>query len=271
MHDCCSNIGPDAVAYAVAPFGERPEPGGGEFSVGTALDLSGARAGWPVEIDGIASEAAFGPGGRIVVVVGPFAGDTSRILVFDSGGKAAWAASAGLPISTVRSPELGDVDCARVTPLAPIVGGDGTIFAFSDMDTAVVALDPSLAMRPGWPFEPATRLERPYYGGNPDGISCSSLAVPAVGPDNTLYLPLQARNGTVGGSILAVGSDGRGRPGWPVELQRPGAEFWSVVVGSDGTVYALAIEPEAGNSSSASILAFDPGSTVLYTTTIVDP
>ncbi len=66
---------------------------------------------------------------------------------------------------------------------------------------------------------------------------CPPLSVPAVGPDSALYLPLQARDASVGGNIVAVGRNGRVRPGWPVELRRPGAEFWSVVVGSDGTVY----------------------------------
>ena len=65
--------------------------------------------------------------------------------------------------------------------------------------------------------------------------------------------------------------DGRVNPGWPVELKRPGAEFWSVAVGPDGTAYALAIEPEAGGKSSASILAIAPDSTVRWTTTIIDP
>jgi hypothetical protein len=48
-----------------------------------------------------------------------------------------------------------------------------------------------------------------------------------------------------------------------------------VVVGSDGpgfrTACVLAIEPEAGNTSSASILAIDAESRVLYRTTIVEP
>ena len=61
------------------------------------------------------------------------------------------------------------------------------------------------------------------------------------------------------------------RLGWPVELRRPGAEFWSVVVGSDGTAYGLAIEPETGATSSASILAIAPDSIVLWTTTIIEP
>ena len=54
-------------------------------------------------------------------------------------------------------------------------------------------------------------------------------------------------------------------------LKRPGAEFWSVVVGSDGTVFALAVEPEPGDTSSASILAIAPDSTVLSITTILEP
>jgi hypothetical protein len=68
-----------------------------------------------------------------------------------------------------------------------------------------------------------------------------------------------------------VGPDGQERSGWPVALHRPGAEFWTVVPGSDGTVFALAVEPEPGDSFSASILAIAPDSTVLYTTTIIDP
>jgi hypothetical protein len=56
-----------------------------------------------------------------------------------------------------------------------------------------------------------------------------------------------------------------------VELKRPGAEFWSVVVGSDGTVFALAVEPEAGGTSSASILAIAQDSRVRSITTILEP
>jgi hypothetical protein len=85
-----------------------------------------------------------------------------------------------------------------------------------------------------------------------------------------VYLPLSARDAKVGGNIVAVGQNGRVRPGWPVLLQRAGAEFWSVVVGADGTAYALAMEPETGNQSSATILAIAPDGTVLYRTTIVD-
>ena len=92
------------------------------------------------------------------------------------------------------------------------------------------------------------------------------LSIPAVGPGDVLYLPQAGRR------LVAIGPDGRVRPDWPVVLTRPGAGFWSVVVGSDGTAYALAIEPEAGDrTSSATILAIAPDGTVRYRTTVVDP
>jgi hypothetical protein len=86
-----------------------------------------------------------------------------------------------------------------------------------------------------------------------------------------IYLPLLASSEGVGGSLVAVGVDGRVRSGWPLELTRPGSEFWSVVAGPDGTVYALAIEPEAADTSSATILAIAPDSSVIYSATIVEP
>ena len=69
---------------------------------------------------------------------------------------------------------------------------------------------------------------------------------------------------------MAIAPDGNVRPGWPVYLTRAGAAFWSVVVGSDGIAYALAVEPEANGRTSATILAISPDSTVDYRTTVVD-
>jgi len=182
------------------------------------------------------------------------------------------ASSAELPIDTGLIAYVdGPYECGAPLPRPPLIARDGTIFVYSEIDTSIFALDPSLVVMRGWPFEPATPLVRRVPVVSPDGITCPSLAIPAAGPDATLYLPLQARDAKVGGSIVAVGPDGRVRPGWPVVLKRPGAEFWSVVVGSDGTTYALAIEPEAFGGSSATILAIAPDSTVLWSTTIVDP
>jgi hypothetical protein len=70
---------------------------------------------------------------------------------------------------------------------------------------------------------------------------------------------------------VAIAPDGTVRPGWPVYLTKAGAAFWSVDVGADGTVYALAVEPETGRMTSATILAIAPDSTVRYRTTVVEP
>jgi outer membrane protein assembly factor BamB len=206
-----------------------------------------------------------------MVAVGPFAGDAGRVVAFDRNGKGPAATSADLPITFVR-PLQGDVDCGPSgIPRPPIVANDGTVFVYSEVDDAVLALNPFLAVRDRWPFHPATGLEIRYYEDPRSEISCGSLARPTVGPDRTLYMPLQARDDSVGGNVVAVGPDGQVRSGWPVELRRSGAEFWSVVVGGDGTVYALALEPESGNAWSSSIVAIAPDSTVRYTTTIVEP
>jgi outer membrane protein assembly factor BamB len=272
LRSCCGwAVGRDGIAYGAALVSGLTK-GSEVVSQITALDLSGPRAGWPISFDGWASGPAFGPDGRIVVTVASVAPRTSRVVAFDRDGEAIAATSAELAIATGDITRNDGDECGIfVPPRPPLVARDGTIFVFSEIDTSVYALDRSLAIVRGWPFEPATPLVRPFYADPRYEISCPSLAIPAVGPDSTLYLPLQARDTSVGGSIVAVAPDGRVRPGWPVELTRPGAEFWSVVVGSDGTVYALAIEPEGVNASSASILAIAPDSTVLWSTTIIEP
>ena len=263
--------GPDGVAYgAIHHVGDSPSaPKSSEL---LAVSFAGARAGFPVAIDGIASRPAFDAAGRIVVTVSSFPRATSRVVAFDPLGTGVSASSAELPIATgVVAYSDGPYECGAPIPRPPLIAQDGTTFVFSEIDTAVYALDPSLEVMGGWPYRPATPLERPDPRRGGDGISCTSLALPALGPDSSLYLPLQAGDPAVGGSIAAVDPDGRVRPGWPVELLRPGAQFWSVVVGSDGTAYALAVEPETGDSSSASILAIAPDSTVLWTATIIEP
>jgi hypothetical protein len=273
VETCCGEswgVAPDGAAYGSFTVGERDVAGFDEVSEVTALDLSGEHAGWPVTVDGSASAPAFGPDGQIVLTVGRLVQKTSRVVVFDRGGEAPASASGELPIAAgVIVTADGSYECGAPSPIPPIVTPDGTIFVMSEADPAIFALDPSLELKPGWPYSPAT--PRVYRFDPRSEPSCGSLAPAAVGADSTLYLPLRARDETVGGSLAAVGPDGRARPGWPVELKRPGAEFWSVVVGSDGTVIALAVEPEAGDTSSASILAIAPDSTVRSITTILEP
>ncbi len=269
-HCCMAIVGPDGVAYGVEPASNDQSPQARVSRV-TALDRSGMRPGWPVSFDGISSGPAVGPGGRVALTVSADL-NASRVLLFGPDGGDVLARSARLPIPTAEySGDTGG--CTVGSPQAPVVARDGTTFVYSELDRTIYAVDPSLKTMPGWPFQPAAPLTRPRPGleSEHEAGYCPVPASPAVGPDRTLYLPLEPRNGTVGGSLVAVGPDGRVRAGWPVELKRPGAEFWSVVVGPDGTVYAQAIEPESGDRSSATILAIAPDSTVLYTTTIVEP
>jgi hypothetical protein len=265
---CCGGglaVGPDGVAYGVETVSGWDD-GSAEVSRITAVDLAGVRPGWPVKIDGIASGPAFGPDGRIVLTVGSFAHPTTRVLVFNRAGKVVSPAVARLPIATAQS----GVDCVAGDPEAPVVAQDGTIVVFSEVDTRVFAVDPSLAVLRGWPYRPGSRIEGPGWNDPRYDIPCPSIERPVVGPESTLYLPLHARSASVGGSIVALSQGGRVRPGWPVELQRSGAEVWSLVVGADGTVFALAMEPEPGGGSSATVLAIAPDSTVRYRATIID-
>jgi outer membrane protein assembly factor BamB len=273
---CCAQIwavGPDGVAYGVASASMDPSPQEWLSSI-TALDLSGVRAGWPITMDDIASGPAFGPDGRIALTSASSGQRTSRILLVDRDRVAVSAISAAIPIATVDEAHFSDTGgCVTFIPETPLLAPDGTIVVYSDLVSAVYALDPSLKIAPGWPFEPVMPLvrARPGFESEHEAGYCPAPVRPAIGSDGTLYLPLEARDETIGGSLVAVGQDGRVRPGWPVELRRPGSEFWSVMVGSDGTAYALAIEPEANGTSSATLLAIASDSTVLWTTTVVEP
>jgi hypothetical protein len=258
-------VGPDGVAFGVGGTAE-----GAAIGAITALDRSGARRGWPVKVEGVGSAPVFGSDGQIVVTLGSAKEHTSRVSVFDMGGQA--TSSGLLPIATAeRSEDTGG--CTVSVPQAPIVAQTGAIFVYSELNGSIYALDPGLSVLNGWPFEPATSLAiaRPGIESEHEAGYCPSPVVPVAGPDGTLALSLEPRNSKVGGSLVAVGMDGRVRSGWPVELKRPGSEFWSVAVGSDGTTFALAVEPEAGGKSSESILAIAPDSTVRYSTTIIDP
>jgi hypothetical protein len=203
-----------------------------------------------------------------------------RTLAFDADGQISPVASAEVPIYV-----LGTYSGAGPSEPAVVVAADGAAFLLSDDWRAVYGLDPAGQIMAGWPhqFDPGPQ----WRGSCPaDVTGCGvNLSTAAVGPGDVLYLPREggilgylprSRGGPVyplraGGSLVAIGQDGRVRPGWPVVLTRPGAEFWSVVVGSDRTVYALAIEPEAGERSSATILAISPDGRVRYRVTVVEP
>ncbi len=259
-------IGPDGVAYFVGVERDA-DVGFDEVNRITALDLSGVRAGWPITFDGTGSRPAFGPDGQVVVTVSSYVRGSTRVLMFDPDGTA--SSSAELYLQTSSYAETGG--CQPGQPQAPLIDGTGRIFVWSEMDDRILALDPSLVPRGGWPYQTATTLVRPDSRYIKEDAFCPGLTVPTAGPDGTLYLSVQAASATAGGNLVAIDPVGRELAGWPVGLRRPGSEFWSVVVGADGTVYALAVELESSRTSSASVVAIARDSSVLYTTTIIDP
>jgi len=271
--NCCDQrwaIGPDGVAYgSINQYGDAQEaPKSSEL---VAVSFAGAGAGFPITIEGSASEPAFDAAGRIHLTVGTPFERPARTLVFDTNGQAVVGGSGELEIAATG--ECVGIEGSCPAPAAPLVGPDGTTFVVdsSGNRTTVVGLSPLGQAMEGWPYR--SDAGHQSKGSCPVGTVCEryELAAPAIGPGNVLYLLHAASDTSVGGSIVAVGPDSRVRPGWPVVLSRPGAAFWSVVVGADGTAYALAIEPETGDASSATILAIASDSTVLYRTTIIDP
>jgi len=93
---------------------------------------------------------------------------------------------------------------------------------------------------------------------------------PEADPSGILYL-LEGSATSDAGRVTAVNPDGTVRTGWPVTLQRQGSIFESITLGPAGLAYPVAVEPEAGDGRSITILAIDRDSTVLWTRTIAEP
>jgi hypothetical protein len=260
-------MGSDGVAYgSTDEYGAASSASTSEL---LAMSFAGVRAGFPVAIDGLASEPAFDAAGRIHVTVATDVGGPARTFVFDTGGRAVEGGSGELEIAASAGCVAVEGTCE--VPAAPLVGPDGTTFVIGSNSTTVVGLSPLGQVMAGWPYRSDAGPQGTGFCPADAACDSSSFAAPAIGPGSVLYLLHGAATTSAGGSIVAVGQDGRVRSGWPVELRQPGSGFWSVVVGSDGTVYALAVELESASTSSATILAIAPDSTVLYRTTIIDP
>ncbi len=251
-------MGPDGTAYH-----ENMADG-----VITAFDMGGQRAGWPVRLEGGLSALGFGSGGQIFVTVASAAQGTSRLVVLASDGSTV-ARSDPLPITGASAWSGGGPDGR---PMAPLVADDGTALVIGEADdhTVVYAINPSANVLGGWPYRADTAVQ--WQGTCPaETAGCGVWrAIPAVGPDGVVYLPLAAPDAQIGGSLVAIGRDGRAVPGWPMHLARRGAEFWSAAA-SDAIGWALAVEPETGGGSSATILAFAADGAVLSRTTVLEP
>lgn len=271
LAECCESvgIGPDGVAYAVLPGAASVDTEGA--SVITPISLEGR--GRAISIDGVASGAAFDAAGRVVMLSAFPADRTSRVIRMNPLANEAASRSAALHFAAAN-PQSGDTGgCESTIPGPPQIGGDGTIVLYSDVDGTVFALDSSLKPAKGWPFSLPDPLVHPRPGTESEHEAgyCPGPLAPSVGPAGTVYLALEAHKSSVGGSLVAVGRNGRVRAGWPVGLKRAGSEFWSIAVGADGTVYTIAYEPAPGGTSTATLLAIAPDSTILYRTTIIAP
>jgi hypothetical protein len=193
---------------------------------------------------------------------------TTRLVVLDSDGNDV-ARSDPLPIDGASAWSGAGPDSR---PMAPLVAADGTAFVVGEADghALVYRIDPFGVVMSGWPYEGATATE--WQGScEPDVTGCGVWrSTPTVDADGVVYLPLAAPDAQIGGTLVAVGADGRPLPGWPMHLARRGSRWWTSAVASDGSAFALAVEPETGGSTSATIVAIARDGTVRARTTVVD-
>jgi hypothetical protein len=271
--NCCTHgfaVGPDGVAYGTThQFGQSASAP--KLSELLAVSFAGVRTGFPVAIAGIASVPAFDAAGRLHLTINDGPDQLAGTLVLDTAGQMVVGGSGGLGFGATDV--CVGIEGSCEVPAAPLVETDGTTFVVGTYprSTIVAGLSPSGQEMAGWPYRSDAGHQE--TGSCPAGDICEGygIAAPTMGPGNVLYLLHAAASTSTGGSIVAVGQDGRVVAGWPVRLKRAGSEVWSAVVAPDGNAYVLAVESEPNNGHSATILALAPDSTVLYTTTIIDP
>jgi hypothetical protein len=269
-------LGADGTGFAVRSTGS----GSSTRTTIIAFGLAGARTGWPVRIDGSASLPVVGPHGRVFVVRAADSGGVAWVRAFERNGSrvAGWSPRlAVVPTSDWNG-------AGPFHPAPPVVAATGSAWLVGARTaaggTVAWALGPAGSVRSGWPYRSAAGVSE---CGAPGGCctGCGYLrAAPAVGPGNVLYLAQDPRSTSIGGRIVAIGSGGNVRSGWPVTLARPASRFRSVVVAPSGSVYGLAIEPERTVTedgcrgvvkSSATIVAIAPDGTVRYRRTVMNP
>lgn len=254
-------LGSDGFAYLAVRSGSSTRI--------VAIDLGGVRPGWPVTVKYPVAGLVFGPPGLVHMVTERGGGARTQLRALTSSGRAVATAAAILPVGWMSAWQ-GE---GEGEPVA-LVARDGStwMFGMRGSRTLVYALDPSGRVRAGWPRDVTPRLVSVGAECGPSATGCGWwLSRPAVGSGDVLYLAREATSASTGGSIVALGPNGKVRAGWPVTLRRPGSEFWTVEIGTDGTIFALAVEPEAGGHTSATILAITPDSTVRWSTTVVEP
>jgi hypothetical protein len=257
-------IGPDAVVQVLRSFGDLAVPPRSQV---TAISARGELPRRQITLAGRSSGLAIGPDGRVIVLLGDLEG-TSRVVALDPVIGSVQLSSPALDLATTAV----CVDCCIPSADPPMVAANGRVFVAGIGGAPIIALDRSLRVLPGWPYDPSDGvppLEECVGGG-----LCCQWPPPtpmAAGPDGTLHLTLQRSSASVGQSIVALDAAARVVPGWPVELWRPDATFGSIVVDDDGTVFALALEPEGAQGMAGTILAIEHDGEIRYRRTVAEP
>jgi hypothetical protein len=197
-------------------------------------------AGWPVSLEGAASAPAFGSDGTMYVTQLGLGTSPSKVLALTPGGQPV----SGWPVDLPGG--YGPFSADGATPKAPVVSTSGIVtVAATDLSWMgwIVALDPSGAALPGWPY----RLPQPLANFDGGGVRGESPYNPgpilaASGSSVAVYLALDGR-------LDAIGPGGTELPGWPYSLPQDDAVviYWELVVPTpDGGVVAVTSVPDTG-------------------------
>lgn len=263
--ECRWALSPEAIAFVTIHRDWSP----GDLAIVKtdvlAFDQNGMRPGWPMTIDGNASEVSFDARGLGYLTIGSPEAVPARLIVINRDG------------GVTNSSELQKIVASSAwngaggeTPGPPAVAEDGTAYIVSTAEGATTVFGFEHGGDRFLVYRSARGIQWTGFCSDEDSGCGQSRTVPVAGAGKVLYLAQSAAGPSVGGRIIAVGHDGAIRPGWPVELRRGGAMFWSLLVNPTGGVWALAIEPEK-RGFSATVLGIAADSTVRSSTTIVEP
>ncbi len=177
-------LGADGTAFAVRSIGS----GTSTDTKIAAFGLAGARTGWPVTIDGVASLPVVGPNGRVFVVRAADSGRAAWIRAFERNGTrvAGWSPR----LAVVPSSDWNGAGPFHPAPPVVAPTGSAWLVGARDADGGTVAwgLVPAGSVRSGWPYRSAAGLSDSGDCGR-CSTGCGYLrAVPAVGPGGVLYL-----------------------------------------------------------------------------------